>query len=224
MARYPLTARTREDRGKGTARRLRREGWVPGILYGEEGENRLLAIEAKRLDALFRTAGRGTYLVDLDFDDDSKYRCLALMREVQHHPARGDVLHVDLQHISLKKKIHLTIPVTLVGEAVGVKTSGGVLELLLRELEVECLPADVPTEVRVDVSALDVGDSIHVSDLQIPDVTVLTLADTAVATVARPTVIVEAKPAEEVEGEAVEPEAAAEGEKAPAEKSAEPKD
>ncbi len=217
MAKYPLVAKAREDRGKGTARRMRREGWVPAVLYGEGGENQMLAVEAKRLEILFRTVGRGSFLIDLEVEGGSIDRCLALMREVQHHPTRGDVLHLDLQHVSLKKKIHLTIPIVLTGEPVGVKTSAGVLELLIREVEVECLPADVPLEIDVDVSALDVGDSIHVSDLSVPDVTILTSLQTAVATVARPTVVVEEAPAvEEVEGEEVEGEEAPEGEGAPA--------
>jgi large subunit ribosomal protein L25 len=225
MAKYALTAKSRDGRGKGLARRLRRDGLVPAVLYGESGENRLLAIEAKQLDAIRRTAGRGSFLIDLEVEGDTGERSLALMREVQHHPTRGDILHVDLQHISLKKKIHLTVPVVLSGEPVGVKTSGGVLELLIREVEVECLPGDIPTELKVDVSGLDVGDSLHVSDVSIPAVTILTALDTAVATVARPTVVAEEKPAEgeEVGAEVVEGEGDTKAEPARAEKSDESK-
>ncbi len=216
MATYPLKARARETKGKGMARRLRQEGWVPAVLYGAETENQMLAVEAKHLDAVFRAAGRGSFLVDLKVEGGSAGAGLALMREVQHHPTRGDVLHVDFQHVSLKKKIHLTIPIVLSGEPVGVKTSGGVLELLIREVEVECLPSDVPTELRVDVSDLDVGHSIHVSDFTIPNATILTSPATAVVTVARPTVVAEEVPAEEeVEGEAAEGEEAPEGEETP---------
>ncbi len=225
MAKYALTAKSRDGRGKGRARRLRRDGLVPAVLYGEAGENRLLAIEAKQLDAIHRTAGRGSFLIELEVEGDTGDRSLALMREVQHHPTRGDILHVDLQHISLKKKIHLTVPVVLSGEPVGVKTSGGVLELLIREVEVECLPGDIPTELRVDVSGLDVGDSLHISDVMIPAVTILTALDTAVATVARPTVVAEETPAEgeEVEAEAAEEEGETKAEPDRAEKSDESK-
>jgi large subunit ribosomal protein L25 len=228
MAKYQLTAKTREDKGKGAARKLRREGYVPAVLYGEASENRLLAIEARSLGALFRSVGMGSHLVDLEVEGDSSARKnLALLKDIQQHPSRGDLLHVDLQLVSLKKKIHLTVPVVLTGEPVGVKTSGGVLELLSRELEIECLPDKIPDQIAVDVSALDVGDSLHVSDVSVQDVVILNSGETPVATVARPTVIEEPVVEEEAEelAEGEEAPAEAEGEAPPADEQAtEPKE
>jgi large subunit ribosomal protein L25 len=214
MAKYQLTARVREGKGKGAARRLRREGYVPAILYGEESESRMLAVDARSLDALFRSVGMGSHLVDLDVEGDSSGSNLALLKDVQQHPSRGDLLHVDLQLVSLKKKIHITVPVILTGEPFGVKTSGGVLELLSRELDIECLPGNIPDQIVVDVASLDVGQSLHVSDLSVVDITILNSGETPVATVARPTVVEEPK-AEEVEEEAAEGEEAPAGAEAP---------
>jgi len=206
MAHYALKAKKREGSGKGLARQLRRGGWIPAVLYGEGGENEALAIEARQLDALFRTAGRGSHLLDLEIENGKAAKSLVLLREIQMHPARDEMLHVDLQRVSLKKKMHLSVPVVLVGEPVGVKTSGGVLELLTRELEIQCLPDQMPDEIRVDVSGLDIGQSLHVSDLRVEGVTILAGEDTAVATVARPTKIEEVKPAvEEAAEEGEEP-------------------
>ncbi|MCK4546077.1 MAG: 50S ribosomal protein L25 [Candidatus Eisenbacteria sp.] len=218
MARYSLTGKTREGKGKGAARRTRREGYVPAVLYGEKSENRLLAVEARALTTLLRTAGRGSHLVDLKVEGNPSGNYLTLMKEVQQHPFRGEMLHVDFQRVSLKKKIHLAVPVVLVGEPVGVKTSSGVLELLLRELDIECLPDNIPGQVAVDVSHLDVGQSLHVSDLSIEGVTILNPEEIPVAAVARPTVVEEKVPSEEeLEAEAAEGEEAAKEDVAPPE-------
>lgn len=199
-----MKAKVRQGAGKGVARRLRREGWIPAVLYGEGVENRLLLIEARRLDALFRTAGVGSHLVDLEVEGDSGAKLLALLKEIQQDPVRGGVLHVDLQHVSLEKKIHLSVPVVLEGEPVGVKTGGGVLELLAREIELQCLPDNIPDEIRVDVSALEIGQSIHISEVVVEGATILTAGDTGVATVVRPTKVEEVKPPVEEEAEAEE--------------------
>jgi large subunit ribosomal protein L25 len=213
MARYALKARERGTTGKGSSRKIRQGGEVPAVLYGEGRGNRLLSVSAKDLDTLFRTAGYGSHLLDLEVEGEGKSKpTLALIREIQRHPARSNLLHIDLQQVSAKKKIHLTVPVILTGEPEGVKTGGGVLELLTRELEIQCLPDKMPDSITVDVSGLDIGKSVHVSDVSIDGVTIMTPAGTAVATVVRPTVVVEAKPAEaEVVAEVAEGEEAEEG-------------
>jgi len=210
-----LKAKTRDGSGKGAARKLRADGLVPAVLYGEKKGSRLLSLEERELDALFRHHGLGSHLVDLDVEGEAGGPALVLIREIQQHPSRRTLLHLDLQHVSATKKIHLTVPVALKGEPAGVKTGGGVLELLARELEIQCLPDNIPSEIEVDVTALEIGDSVHVSDLALSDLTILNSPETAVATVVRPTVVSEPSAEagkEAAEGEAAEGEAAPEGE------------
>ena len=121
----------------------------------------------------------------------------ALIREIQRHPVAGLILHLDLQHISLTERITVEVPIVLIGTPIGVKDGGGILEHLLREVEVECLPTDIPSKLEVDVSALQIGDSLHVSDIKAERAEILTEADRAIAAVVPPTVLEEVKPAEE---------------------------
>jgi len=197
-----ITARTRDETGKGAARTARREGRVPGILYGHGEESVALSVDARELQKLVSTISVDNTIVDLDMDGDS-YK--VLIRELQRHPFREDYLHIDFFHVAMDEKIHVEIPILLTGVSTGVKNKGGVLDHQLRELEVYCLPGNIPEKVELDVSELDIGDSIHVRDITLPDIEVLTDLDRSVVAVLAPTVI-EVEEEEEPEEEVLEPE------------------
>jgi large subunit ribosomal protein L25 len=204
MATLTLKGARRSDSGKGVARKLRASGRIPAVYYGRGEASIPLAVGLKELEELFDQAEGANVIIDLRVEGDASQDRKALIREVQRDPVGGDILHLDLQRISLTERITVEVPVVLVGTPVGVKDSGGILEHLLREVEVECLPTDIPARLEADVSALTIGDTLHVSDIKAERVTIKTEADRAIATVVPPTVLEEVKPAEEAV--AVEPE------------------
>ena len=204
MAMQALKGERRTGVGKGVARKLRQTGSIPAVYYGRGEDPIVLTVGLKDLQDVIERAEGSNVIVDLKVDGDGAGDRKALIREIQRDPVGGHILHLDLQHISLTERIVVEVPVVLVGIAVGVKDGGGILEHLLREVEVECLPTDIPSKLEVDVSALNIGDSLHVSDLKAERVEILTEGDRAIATVVPPTVLEEAKPAEE--GAAAEPE------------------
>jgi large subunit ribosomal protein L25 len=197
MAIVTLQSERREGVGKSAARRLRGAGSVPAIYYGR-GETPIpIALPTRDLEAILHGASGSNVIVDLQVKGEAAGDRKALLREIQRHPVRGHIVHVDLQHILLTERIKVEVPVELIGVPVGVKDGGGILEQLLREVEIECLPTDIPASVNVDVSHLNVGDSVHVSDLKVERAQVLTEPERGVATVVPPTVLEEVKPAEE---------------------------
>jgi large subunit ribosomal protein L25 len=215
MATAELNAKLRETRGKGFAKRTRREGNVPGILYGEGNEPVTLEVNFKDFYHVTHTRAGTNVILDLRIEGSGRSECKAIIREIQYHPVRRDVLHVDFQEISMTKEVHVNIPVHVTGESIGVKTKGGVLEILHRDVEVRCLPADIPESLTVDVTELDVGDSLQVKDLTFDLGEIIDEPETTVVTVVAPTVIEEKPPVEEeVAAEAEEgAEEAKEGEK-----------
>lgn len=215
MATAELKARLRQEKGKGFAKRTRRDGNLPGILYGEGNAPVALEVSFKDFYHVTHTRAGSNVILDLEIEGLDRGECKAIIREVQYHPVRRNVLHVDFQEISMTKKVHVSIPVEIVGESVGVKTKGGVLELLHREVEVRCLPADIPESIRIDVTDLDIGDSRQVKDLTFEAGEIIDEPETTVVTIVAPTVI-EEKPKVEEEV-AVEGEEAKEGEAAEAE-------
>lgn len=215
MATVELKARLRQETGKGFAKRIRRDGNVPGILYGEGNAPVKIEIGFKDFYHVTHTRAGSNVILDLEIEGVDRGECKAIIREIQYHPVRRNVLHVDLQEISMTKKVHVSIPVEIVGESVGVKTKGGVLELLHREVEVRCLPADIPESMRIDVADLDIGDSLQVKDLTFEAGEITDEPETTVITIVAPTVI-EEKPKVEEEV-AVEAEEVKEGETAQAE-------
>ncbi len=197
-----FSAQKREETGKNAARRLRYAGKVPGVFNLRNGDSRLITMDRHDFNLMLAHHTSESLIMDLKIDGSSARK--ALLKEVQHDPINDDVLHADFLEISMTEKMTVNIHVNFVGEPTGVTDEGGVLEHLIREVEVECLPGDLVEAIDVDVSELKLGDTMMVEDLKVdPSLTVLTPGDVAVASVAAPHVEVE-------EGE----EAAAEGEEA----------
>jgi large subunit ribosomal protein L25 len=212
MAEYELKAEKRDVAGKGAARKIRAEGRVPGVLYGPQLDPMRLTVDSRQLWHALHTDAGTNVLINLAVDGDTY---LTMPREVQRDIVRGTLLHVDFLRIRRDVAIQVDVPVHLTGEAVGV-TEGGVIEHHLWELRIECLPANVPESIEADVSRLAIGDSLHVSDLRIPQhLTVLTPEDETLVSVVPPPVLEipeEAAPEEELpEGEVPEGEEALEG-------------
>jgi len=216
MATVGLKAKVRENVGKESAQKTRAAGLIPAVLYGEGEQPVPLAVNAKEFYPVMRTKARENVILDLAIEGAERGECKAIIREIQYHPVRRDILHVDFQHISMTKEITINVPVMVLGEPVGVKSHGGILEHLLREVEVQCLPASIPDRVTVDVSELDIGDSLQVKHLMVEGVKILTNPEMSVVTVVAPTVVEEVKvevPAEAAAAEGAAPvEGAAEGE------------
>lgn len=181
-----LTAQPREERGKNAMRRLRSEGLVPAVLYGHGDETRTLAVKAQELEKLLGSISVENTIIDLAIEGSQSTQ--TLIREVQHHPAKKAVLHVDFLQIHAGEKIHLEVPIRLHGSPIGVRDNGGILQEVLRELHVECLPRDIPEAIDLDIANLDVGDVIHVSDVSAPNVKILNDPDIVLVTVVAPTV------------------------------------
>lgn len=205
MATLQLTGIKRESVGKGAARELRRKGFVPAVIYGGEYAGPL-TVDFLELNKILARGRSEASILSLLISGEPEPRQV-IIKDVQRDPVKGEPLHVDLYEISMDREIKVSVPIRLVGEAPGVKRDGGLLHQLNRELEIECLPGQIPEELRVDVSSLEIGDVIHVGSLQLGEgIRVLTNPEEPVATVARP----------EVEEVAV-PEEAAEEAAAPAE-------
>jgi large subunit ribosomal protein L25 len=201
MATVELKVEVRDKLGTGGARKIRKDGFFPAVLYGEGEDVRTLSVNAGEFYPVIRTAARENVVLNLKIEGQNSGECIAIIKEIQYHPVRRDILHVDFQHISMTKEIVIRVPVEIRGEAVGVKTRGGILEVIHREIEVECLPADIPDVIAVDVADLDVGDSLQVRDLRVEKATIISDPDETVVTIVAPSVIEEAKPeaAEEAE-------------------------
>jgi large subunit ribosomal protein L25 len=211
-----LVAEKREGTGKGVTRKLRAAGRVPAVLYGQGLEPVALSVDSRELIHLFHTGAGTNVLVDLVVDGDAH---LAMAREIQRDHIKGRFVHVDFLAVSRDQKITIDVPVRLVGESAGVK-AGGVLEHHLWELQVECLPTDVPEAIEADVTELEIGDSLRVSDLAVPEgATILTNPDDLVVACQQPQARIELEEEEAAAAEAAEGEAAAEGEEGAAEES-----
>ena len=188
-----ISAQPRIAAGRNAVKALKRTGFVPAVIYGAKAPAQNLQLNERELSRLLGHATSESVLVDVQIEGSGNRT--ALISEVQHHPVSGAILHVDLHAIAMDELMTVEVPVETTGEAEGVKTGGGVLEVILRELEIECLPADLPASITVDVSGLNVGDSIHVNALKLPKgVTVLNDAELTVVSVAAPTVVEEPEP------------------------------
>ena len=213
MAENVLSAETRSETGKGANRRLRVSGKIPAVIYGKGRDAQSVTLDPTALETLLHKSGAGlNTLIDLSVSGRTD---TVLVKELQRHPVFGSYVHVDFFKVDLTQKITVSVPIHFIGKARGVEF-GGILDHPLRELEVECLPRAIPEFVEVDVSALEVGQAIHVSDVRLPEgVEVKTDPTLPVASVVLPAAEVEATPVETVvEGEVAE---GAEAAAAPAE-------
>src|SRR4029079_10129877 len=162
-----LTAERRETTGRSGSRKLNQRGIIPAIVYGGRDKPQPLQVSRRDISVMLSHASGENILVELEIAGEKGSRT-AMIQEIQHSPVGGDVLHVDFHAVSMDEKIEADVPVEPVGVANGVKNFGGLLEQSLRTLEVECLPRDLPDKITVDVSALTIGDSIHVGDIHFP--------------------------------------------------------
>ena len=151
--------------GRSAVRKLKAAGSVPAVMYGSKDKPEALQVSRRDINSLLSHAAGENILVELEIAGKSR---LALVQEVQHAPLGGAVLHVDFHAVSQDEVIQADVPLEPIGTANGVKNMGGLLEQNLRSLAIECLPRDLPDVIRVDVSALDIGDSIHVREIQLP--------------------------------------------------------
>ncbi|MGE5197267.1 MAG: 50S ribosomal protein L25 [Deltaproteobacteria bacterium] len=221
-----LDAQLREEIGKGKVKDLRGKGFIPAVLYGEGKTSLSLKVSHHELMGLIHHYRLENAIINLKIKDDKKAKPRScLIKETQYDPVTGDILHVDFNEISLTKTIKVNVPIVPKGEPAGVKQEGGSLERVLWEIEVECLPVDIPKEIEIDVSNLKMGDSIHVKDLAIPaNVKVLSNPEAIVVQVVAP--IKEEVPVEAaVEGEEKkEPEVIKEKKEVPEEEAEEGKE
>ncbi|MDQ6623251.1 MAG: 50S ribosomal protein L25 [Verrucomicrobiota bacterium] len=210
-----LTAQRRTALGRSAVRKLKATGAVPAIIYGAKDEPQALQVSRRDISAMLSHASGENILVELEIAGDANR--LALVQEVQHSPLGGDVLHIDFHAVSMDEVIEADVPVETIGTANGVKNFGGLLEQNIRSLAIECLPRDLPDVITVDVSALNVGDSIHVREIKLPEgVTTRVPADLTAFSVLAPTVEEEPVATTAVTAPEVIKEKKEEGEAAPA--------
>jgi large subunit ribosomal protein L25 len=164
-----LNAFPRTQTRRGEVKKLRASGRIPAVIYGRQlKQPQNLEVEAKELSNLIHHSASENLLVDLSIKDDARPKRLALLQEIQHHAMNGSVLHVDFHEVAENEKVTIMVSVESVGEAVGVKADGGVLEHVLHKVKVRALPKDLPEVISVDVSHLKIGQAIHIGDIQPP--------------------------------------------------------
>ncbi len=219
MATTEVNAVSRSVQGTGASRRLRRSGKVPGILYGANKGTQVIELDHKAIMLHLRHEAFHASILTMNIDGEKQN---VLLRDIQMHPWKREVLHIDFQRVDAKQKIHMRVPLHFINAelAPGVKMGGGVVNHVMSELEVSCFPADLPEFLEVDVAELELGSSVHLSDLNLPggveSVQLVRGDDAVVATVQVPRAIVEPEEEVVVGEEDAEAEAAEEGEAAPA--------
>jgi large subunit ribosomal protein L25 len=162
-----LKAQPRTNVGRSAVRKLKARGFIPAVIYGGKVKPQPLQVAARDVNAMMSHASGENVLVELEIVGEKSSRT-ALVQEVQHSPVGGEIRHLDFHAISMDETIQAEVPLDPIGTANGVKNFGGLLEQSLRALAIECLPRDLPDRITVDVSALNIGDSIHVRDIQLP--------------------------------------------------------
>ena len=193
-----LKADRRTQVGKQAVKHLRLKGRLPAVVYGEKQDPIVCSVDRKELEVILHDQGRNV-LLSLDLTD-GQAQDTTIIKEIQHHPLKGEMQHVDFHRISLTEKIIVEVAVEAEGNPVGVRTEGGILEHMLYEVEVECLPTDIPDKVVFDVTEMSIGDTIHVSDLVVEgNVEIVTESDRSVFVVVPPAVAQVAEDEEEEE-------------------------
>lgn len=173
-----------EPEKKGDVKRMRQEGKIPGILYGHKEKNKRIFVLEKEFQKILNFLRKETAAINLRLNDKN-YKCL--IKSIQHNPIDGKLLHIDFQHISKKEKIKITVPIHLLGEAPGIK-KGGLLDQHLYEVVIRCMPDEIPSHIDVDASKLDIGKTIHLRDIQMPNIEFETKLDTPIVSVLAPKV------------------------------------
>jgi large subunit ribosomal protein L25 len=221
MASAQLSATPRDGRGKGSARSLRAQGQIPAVIYGHGRAPQSLAIDNRELEKLLSKISAESTVIELSMDGKS---ARTLIREIQRHPFKRQILHVDFQELVAGEKVTVRIPIVLSGIPEGVRVDGGILDQTMRELEIEVDPANIPNRVDVDVNALRIGDSVHVRDIALPEgVTLVGEADSTVCVVSAPRAVVETVVATEEVEATPEPEVIGKAKKEEEEEEAEKK-
>lgn len=209
-----IVAEPRSTRGKNEARRLRASGNIPAVVYGAGRDPLAVAVNPKQVNKILGSSTGHNTIFNLDTKEDSATPVMVV--DWQHDPIRGKLLHVDLKRIDLSARLHVKVPVITSGEPVGVKIQGGLLEVISREIEIECLPDDIPESFNVDVSGLSIGQSIRSSDVALSgSMTLISSAENVIAHVVTLRVV-ETAAAEEAEPAAAataEPEVIKKGKK-----------
>jgi large subunit ribosomal protein L25 len=211
MNEFVVAAESRTETGKNANRRLRGRGLIPGIVYGAGRNAVAVAVSPREISDILRSASGENTLFEIEMDGK---RRKVILKEFQREPLKGDLLHADFFEVALDKLIEVKVHIELVGTPTGVKNQGGLLDFITRELEIECLPTDIPDKITVDVSELELGRHLRVSEVTLPSdrITLLTDADVVVAHVVTPRADVAAAEEEEAEAAAAEGEEAAEPE------------
>jgi len=212
-----MDAAVRTETGKGAARRLRRAAQIPGILYGQGAEPVALAVNRHEFQKMLFVSAGERVMFTLNFTGEAEGGTrLALLKELQRHPVNDQIRHIDFYEVAMDQTVQVEVPIVPVGEAKGVRMSKGVMELIQRVVTIECLPLDIPNEIEVDITDLDIGDALHAGDiassegiriLDDPSTTLITIGAAAVE------IVEEEEEEEEIgveEGEAAEEEASAE--------------
>lgn len=199
MEAQQISVKKRSLEGSSASRRMRHAGLLPGVIYGIDSNPLAVELETHALEQVLHHHASETILVDIDLEGEGSVS--VLLKEVQHHPVSGALLHVDLQRVAANQTLQVEVSLELVGEPEGVKL-GGLLDQVMHTILVECLPADLPETVNVDVSELEIGSALHVSDLKLGNkVAILSDADALVAGVSAPKVDLEDDEDEDVEAE-----------------------
>jgi large subunit ribosomal protein L25 len=210
LEKIKLTANVRTDTGNGPARVLRRDGKIPAVLYGPDTKPILLSIQTHDFELLLKDYNVSQMVLDLDVKNGKTIKKSVMVKELQTHPVSHNLLHVDFYEISMTRKIKVNVPIITTGKSAG-EELGGVVQIIRRELEVLCLPGEIPESIKVDISELEIGDSLHVEDITVGgDIEIPAEVNFTVLTVTSPKVEVEEEEEiEEEEGEEVEGEEAA---------------
>src|SRR5512135_1622136 len=198
-----LAASPRDKTGKGAARQIRFRKKVPAVIYGHGRPSQPLEVDAKALEMALIGIEPASTIIEIELEGT---KARTLIREIQRHPVRPDIIHVDFYEVRAGEKVTLRVPIHLTGTADGVRNAGGVLDQVMREVEIEVLPEHIPDRVELDVTSLIIGHSLHVSDLAIPNATILTQSDLTVATVVPPRAEEVVAPTAEATAEVAEPE------------------
>lgn len=204
MDEITLSAQLRQSSGKGVAHKLRAQGLLPGVFYLQDNINKPIQLNAHELLLALK---QKPSIIRLHLDDGTDYECV--VRDLQKDPVTGKHLHVDLMGIVRGQKVTVKIPVELEGSAYGARTQGGILQQMMHQINVECLPKDIPEKIVLDITELKIGDSLHVSDIQADNIRILDDEDRTIVAVLAPRI--EKEVVEEVEEEAEEGAEEAEG-------------